>query len=232
MEVSFASKVGPKVLCSLWYGRTASASILHGVPGLAGGDDTEKKQRPFWHHQSCPKSPVTHTVWAFAESACWTGSSCMKFTCFTFTRRELQRGVPPPYGENFSKETLIRSASSKALAATTEARIGKQCCCVHTLMQIFMPFCLQVWTAIHWGMAFQLRPLMRMRLKGYLMHASDIQIIGVDSKLQQWYYWGQAWVSEVGCFVCCCMKITMDCLCACQQLTVWCLRRRPHGRKA
>ncbi|DBB15863.1 TPA: hypothetical protein ACH3X3_004053 [Trebouxia sp. C0006] len=38
--------------------------------------------------------------------------------------RELQRGVPPPYGENFSRETLIRSASSKALAATTEARIG------------------------------------------------------------------------------------------------------------
>ena len=38
--------------------------------------------------------------------------------------RELQRGVPPPYGEQFSKETLIRSASSKAFAATTEARIG------------------------------------------------------------------------------------------------------------
>ncbi|KAL0031622.1 hypothetical protein WJX77_010224 [Trebouxia sp. C0004] len=38
--------------------------------------------------------------------------------------RELQRGVPPPYGEAFSKETLIRSASSKAFAATTEARIG------------------------------------------------------------------------------------------------------------
>ena len=44
--------------------------------------------------------------------------------------RELQRGVPPPYGEAFSKETLIRSASSKAFAATTEARIGgyKTCC--------------------------------------------------------------------------------------------------------
>ena len=40
--------------------------------------------------------------------------------------RELQRGVPPPYGEQFSKETLIKSASSKAFAATTEARIGKQ----------------------------------------------------------------------------------------------------------
>ncbi|DBA96543.1 TPA: hypothetical protein ACH3X1_015415 [Trebouxia sp. C0004] len=38
--------------------------------------------------------------------------------------RELQRGVPPPYGEQFSKETLIRSASSKVLAATTEATIG------------------------------------------------------------------------------------------------------------
>ncbi|DBA79191.1 TPA: hypothetical protein ACH3X1_009011 [Trebouxia sp. C0004] len=38
--------------------------------------------------------------------------------------RELQRGVPSPYGEHFSKETLIRSASSKAFAATTEARIG------------------------------------------------------------------------------------------------------------
>ena len=34
--------------------------------------------------------------------------------------RELQRGVLPPYGEQFSKET----ASSKAFAATTEARIG------------------------------------------------------------------------------------------------------------
>ena len=32
--------------------------------------------------------------------------------------------MPPPYGELFSKETLIRSASSKAFAATTEARIG------------------------------------------------------------------------------------------------------------
>lgn len=39
--------------------------------------------------------------------------------------RELQRGVPPPYGEAFSKETLIRSASSKAFAATTEARVGE-----------------------------------------------------------------------------------------------------------
>jgi len=42
------------------------------------------------------------------------------------TCRELQRGVPPPYGEAFSKETLIRAASSKAFAATTEARIGLQ----------------------------------------------------------------------------------------------------------
>ena len=104
---------------------------------------------------------------------------------------------------------------------------------VSTLSRKFLcHFACRLWTAIHWGMAFQLRPLMRMRLKGYLMHASDIQIIGVDSKLQQWYYWGQAWVSEVSCFFCCCMKITMDCLCACQQLTAWCLRRRPHGRKA
>jgi len=41
--------------------------------------------------------------------------------------------VPPPYGEAFSKETLIRSASSKAFAATTEARIGgyKTCCSHH-----------------------------------------------------------------------------------------------------
>ncbi|KAL0039176.1 hypothetical protein WJX77_010424 [Trebouxia sp. C0004] len=30
---------------------------------------------------------------------------------------ELQRGVPPPYGKQFSKETLMRSASSKAFAA-------------------------------------------------------------------------------------------------------------------
>ncbi|KAL0020307.1 hypothetical protein WJX77_005355 [Trebouxia sp. C0004] len=37
---------------------------------------------------------------------------------------ELRRGVPPPYGEQFSKETLIKSATSKAIAATTEARIG------------------------------------------------------------------------------------------------------------
>ena len=29
--------------------------------------------------------------------------------------------MPPPYGEQFSKETLIKSASSKAFAATTEA---------------------------------------------------------------------------------------------------------------
>ncbi len=39
--------------------------------------------------------------------------------------RELQRGVPPPYGEAFSKETLIPSACSKAFAATTQARIGE-----------------------------------------------------------------------------------------------------------
>ena len=32
--------------------------------------------------------------------------------------------MPPPYGEAFSKETLIRSASSKAFAATTKGRIG------------------------------------------------------------------------------------------------------------
>jgi len=30
-----------------------------------------------------------------------------------------------PYGEQFSKETLIKSASSKAFAATTAARIGE-----------------------------------------------------------------------------------------------------------
>ncbi len=48
--------------------------------------------------------------------------------------KELQRGVPPPYGEAFSRETLIRSASSKAFAATTEARIGEQSC--HSLPSI------------------------------------------------------------------------------------------------
>ena len=46
--------------------------------------------------------------------------------CCPVCCRELQRGVPPPYGEAFSKETLIRAASSKAFAATTEARIGLQ----------------------------------------------------------------------------------------------------------
>ena len=35
--------------------------------------------------------------------------------------RELQRGVPPPYGEQFSKETLIKSASNKAFATTINA---------------------------------------------------------------------------------------------------------------
>ena len=38
--------------------------------------------------------------------------------------RELQRGVPAPCGEQISKEALIRSASSKAFAATTEASTG------------------------------------------------------------------------------------------------------------
>ncbi len=52
-----------------------------------------------------------------------------------------------------------------------------------------------------------------------LMHASDIQIIGVDSKLQQWYYWGQAWVSEVRCVACCCMQSTLAGLLACQKPT-------------
>ncbi len=37
--------------------------------------------------------------------------------------RELQRGF---YGEQCSKETLIKSASSKAFAATTEAGIGER----------------------------------------------------------------------------------------------------------
>jgi len=56
------------------------------------------------------------------------------FLCFL---RELQRGVPPPYGEAFSKETLIRSASSKAFAATTEARIGGyKTCCNHNIVCI------------------------------------------------------------------------------------------------
>lgn len=41
-----------------------------------------------------------------------------------YIQRELQRGVPPPHVEQFSKETLIRSAS-KPFAATTEARTGE-----------------------------------------------------------------------------------------------------------
>jgi len=46
--------------------------------------------------------------------------------------------VPPPYGESFSKETLIRSASSKAFAATTEARIGGyNTCCNPTVVCLF-----------------------------------------------------------------------------------------------
>ncbi len=58
-----------------------------------------------------------------ALSKLWhAGSHCTQCLCI---HRELQRGVPPPYGEQFSKETLIKSASSKAFAATTEARIGK-----------------------------------------------------------------------------------------------------------
>ncbi len=45
--------------------------------------------------------------------------------------------MPPPYGEAFSKETLIRSASSKAFAATTEARIGGyKTCCNHNIVCI------------------------------------------------------------------------------------------------
>ncbi len=48
--------------------------------------------------------------------------------------RELQRGVPPPYGEQFS--TLIKSASSKAFAATTEARIGE-----HTAVEVHPDKC-------------------------------------------------------------------------------------------
>jgi hypothetical protein len=57
--------------------------------------------------------------------------------------RELQRGIPPPYGEAFSRETLIRSASSKALAATTEARIGmcKSLSNSLSLHSIFALFC-------------------------------------------------------------------------------------------
>jgi len=50
--------------------------------------------------------------------------------------RELQRGVPPPYGEQSSKETLVKSASSKAFAATTEARIGE-----HTAVEVHPDKC-------------------------------------------------------------------------------------------
>lgn len=38
--------------------------------------------------------------------------------------RGIQRGVSPPYGERFSKETLNKSASSKAFAATTDSAPG------------------------------------------------------------------------------------------------------------
>ncbi len=56
----------------------------------------------------------------------WTGYGRLYLAkpLFLFDR-ELQRGVPGPYGEAFSKETLVRSASSKAQAATTHARIGR-----------------------------------------------------------------------------------------------------------
>ncbi len=55
---------------------------------------------------------------------------------YWWPHRELQRGVPPPYGEQFSKETLIKSASSKAIAATTEARIGQPDCWGHQVQCI------------------------------------------------------------------------------------------------
>ena len=51
----------------------------------------------------------------------FTDHACCLVCC-----SELQRGIPSPYGDAFSKETLIRAASSKAFAATTEARIGLQ----------------------------------------------------------------------------------------------------------
>ncbi len=63
-----------------------------------------------------------HIIWQW-------GTQCSTWSLNMYIHRELQRGVPPPYGEMFSKETLIRSASSKAFAATTEARIGETQSC-------------------------------------------------------------------------------------------------------
>ena len=39
---------------------------------------------------------------------------------------ELLRGLSRLYGEQCSKETLVKSASSKAFASTTEAGIGER----------------------------------------------------------------------------------------------------------
>ena len=48
---------GPRVLCTLRYGCKASASILHGVSGLAGGDDTEKKAKTLLAPSELPEKP-------------------------------------------------------------------------------------------------------------------------------------------------------------------------------
>ena len=58
---------------------------------------------------------------------CLLTKGCKSWSDACVVRPGSCRGVPPPYGEAFSKETLIPSACSKAFAATTQARIGETC---------------------------------------------------------------------------------------------------------
>lgn len=71
---------------------------------------------------------------------------------------------PSPYGEAFSKDTLIRAASSKAFAASTEACIGPQAtacisakrCCKPSLSAFLLTaWSLTCWCFKHVGMNCQ-----------------------------------------------------------------------------
>lgn len=104
---------------SFWHCDTSNSQMCY-FPGRSAA--RHDWQKSIWDNQSGQKSTFQDQVSA------WDGclNHSWQLPSVICNHRELQRGVPSPYGEQFSKETLIKSASSKAFAATTEARIGEQ----------------------------------------------------------------------------------------------------------
>lgn len=108
------------------YSHTSNCKMCCVSGGPAWGDETEAIKRSIWDNQGRSQGLIQDQVLPGSlldyVSQKLASHGMMSMCCMA---RELQRGVPPPYGEAFSKETLIRSACSKAFAATTQARIGE-----------------------------------------------------------------------------------------------------------